>query len=112
MQTEQIEVRSKGDVVGTADYNIYVSTEEALRDIGEEKLLELVNSQVKTNAMNTVRGEKTGSPSQKYLRSQAVARLTMEEFTSAAGDAAALDLIIERHMAEIKASHESVEATA
>jgi hypothetical protein len=107
MKTERAEVKSQSKVVGTAEYPIYEAIQEALTDVGEEKVLALINAQVRTNAMNQVRAEATAKPSSKRLMSIAMSEITPEEFAQVAGDPVAMNSLIESKMAEVKARFEN-----
>lgn len=98
MKTETVEVKSQSEVVGEASFPHYDNTQEVLDGIGEVKMLELVNSQVKTNAMNLVRAEKTGKPSKIRQRSNALAAAPTEELVAASGDADLMDALIAKYL--------------
>jgi hypothetical protein len=103
MKTERSEVKSKSKIVGTAEYPVYDEVQEALDTMGAEKLLSLINSQVRTNEMNSVRAEATTKPSNKRIMNLAFAEITPQEIADAGGDPVAINNLIERKMAEIKA---------
>lgn len=107
MKTERAEVKSQSKVVGTAEYPIYEAVQEALSDLGEEKVLALINAQVRTNTMNQVRAEATAKPSSKRLMSIAMSEITPEEFAQVAGDPTAMNALIESKMEEVKTRFES-----
>ena len=90
-------------VVGTAHFKIYETVEEAAEHLGPEKLLELLNSQVKTNEMNEVRGQAKGGPTAASIRNKAMARFTQEDWTACIGNEEAIKETLERYIAEIKA---------
>lgn len=103
MKTEKSEVKSKSSVVGVAEFPVYDSVAEAVEHIGEDAILKLVNTQVKTNVMNDIRAAATSKPSKKSLRNKAIASITMEEFQGVAGDEQRLQTLIEKKMGEIEA---------
>ena len=107
MQVKTKDVKSKGDVVGTAKYAEYDSTAEAVEAIGEKTCLGLINAQVRTNSMNAVRAEATGTPSEKALRKEALSLITMEEFQAAAGNPVALEELINRKVSDLKEAREA-----
>ena len=61
MNTETAEVKSKGTIVGTAEYSVFDTVDEAVNEQGESSVLELINTQAKTTAMNQVRQDNTSS---------------------------------------------------
>lgn len=64
MQTETVEVKSKGEIVDTIEISQFDSIDEALQELGgEEKVLELVNRQYKSDLTNAARSAKTRSAS-------------------------------------------------
>lgn len=64
MQTETIEVKSKGEVVDTIEVNQFDSMDEALQELGDEnKVLDLINRQYKSDLTNAARSAKTRSAS-------------------------------------------------
>ena len=104
MLQEQSDVKAEMRVVGIAKYPVFETVDELLNDpshgMSEPELLRLINAQVKTNAMNTVRTNATKGPTKGWLRAEA----TNEVFemlaadpglqTSIRGDRAALDKLI------------------
>lgn len=62
MKTISVPVRSDGAIVTNADVNVYDSVDEAVEHQGEESILELINVQSKTSAMNTARIDAGGGP--------------------------------------------------
>lgn len=90
--------------VGIATYAEYDTVAEALDNLGEEKTLELINSQARTNELNRVRGlNRPGGISKTALRNEAMQVITGAEWMSVAGDKAKMDALIEAKMEEIKA---------
>ena len=104
------EVKSKIDgnqmVVGTASYTIYDSLHEARDDIGEEKIILLVNSQSRTDAMNKVRAlSRPGGISKKTLYNKAVAWLcsnALDELIACGGNEMKIQTLVESKMDMIK----------
>jgi len=104
------QVKSKvGDaqaVVGTATYTIYDNLQEAQSDIGEEKIVQLVNSQSRTDAMNKVRAlTRPGGISKKVLYAKAVAWLCnndLDALVGCNGDATKIQELVESKMEMIK----------
>lgn len=102
---------TKKDVkIATASYPEYESAGEALEAIGETKLLELVNAQVRTNELNRVRALHTNGPGKKAIEAKVDASWTMEDFQKfaatndpAAAMAAEKRLRIDRYTEEAKA---------
>ena len=107
MQPQEQDVKSKSDVVGVARYPKYDNVAEAVDDMGETKLLDLVNAQVRTNAMNEVRNKAVGRPSKKKLLRKARASITPEEFIQVAGDEDAIDELIATKAQELLDSGEA-----
>jgi len=103
MRSETKEVKSKSKVVGQATYNVYDNLQEAVENVGESKALELINIQEKTNALNQVRQAAVGKPSKSALKQKALAMISIEEFTSVAGDPTALDNLVSKKVAELEA---------
>ncbi len=116
MIEKQTDVKSKSQVVGQAEYAVYDSVQEAAEHLGVEKALELINAQVRTNAMNEVRGSATGKPSKKKLREAAQVRATPEQWASVAGDSVAIEnmlVVIEQTItAELEQQQAATAATA
>lgn len=106
--------------LGKANYPVYDSWEEVLNDptygVGEEKGLDLLNAQVKTNAMNVLRTSKTKGPTKGLLKSEAMNEIVNEiaagEHQNCLGNKPALDALIERRMVEIEARMKEVEPEA
>lgn len=99
--------------VGTASYSVYEAISEAVDDLGEEKCLELLNAQVRTNEMNRVRGlNRPGAPTKTMLRNKALATLTAADFATVAGDLAKIEALIESRMETIKEEMTTAAGTA
>ena len=109
MKTETAEVKSRRksggettEVVGVAEYKVYDSTAEAAGDIGEEKCLELINAQVRTNELNRVRSLAVGEPSSKALRNEALVRMTAQDWQDVAGDPDKIERRLNEKIEEIR----------
>ena len=72
MQVEQKEVRRKGKVVGVASFEEFENIEEAIAFMGEDTVLDLINTQHGTNARNKIRSDAAGSMSKKALHDAAM----------------------------------------
>jgi len=60
MKKVKREVKSKGEVIDTVEIPVYESIPEAVKAFGDEaKVLDLINRQAATNAMNAARAAKT-----------------------------------------------------
>lgn len=98
--------------VGTAVFDIYDSTGEALDALGEAKVVELINAQVRTNELNKTRGEnRPGGLTKTALRNKAINLLTPADFAKIAaassepgGSALAMENLISEKMAEVQAN--------
>lgn len=106
----EADVSSEQKVIGKAQYPVYETMDEAINHdeygLGEQKILDLLNSQVKTNAMNILRTARTKGPTKSALRSEAVNEIISEisnnEHTDCIGNKDALDALISRRMAKIE----------
>jgi len=105
MKMEEKQVRSKSEVVGVAKYEIFDSVTEAVDSFGEVVVLDLINSQNKTNKLNGVRSLATGKPSKTQLRTEALGSITAEEFASVAGDIQKLTALIEAKVRLLETEH-------
>ena len=103
MRQESKDVKSQSKVVGEAIYNIYDNVAEAVDAKGEATILELINSQERTNEMNKVRQAAVGKPSKTALMQKALAMITGDEFVAVAGDQNALQNLIAKKVAELEA---------
>jgi hypothetical protein len=81
--------------LGFAESKHFETIDEAVEVIGESRLLERLNSQLLTDAMNEFRAEKRpgGTMGKTALRNKAVERLTSEEMTTALTEAAAKGIL-------------------
>lgn len=100
--------------VGTATFNIYDSVGEAIQEVGEAKVLELLNAQTRTNALNEKRAEsRPGSMSKTAMRNKAIGLLTPEDYMTVAqagpNAQATLENLIAAKVAEIAASQPTKE---
>jgi hypothetical protein len=84
--------------VGEVKFNHYETVAEAQHDLGDEKLLKLLNVQVKTSAMNDHRRKFMPQEGKQALRNKAIARVTIEEWGQAAGDQEKIDALIEKYV--------------
>lgn len=90
--------------VGIANFPIYDSVAEAIDDVGEDKVLELVNAQTRTNELNRVRGlSRPGGVSKTALRNKAITMVTPEEWAQVAGNPQAIEALLEAKMEIAKA---------
>lgn len=110
MITGEADVSSEQKVIGTATFPVYETVDEAINDgewgLGEEKLLDILNAQIKTNAMNILRTARTKGPTKSALRSEAMNEIVQEisngEHSGCIGNKDALDSLIARRVAEIE----------
>ena len=107
MQVKNEQGETETRVVGTANYFIYETVSEAVDHLGEEKLLDTLNAQVRTNEMNRVRGEARGGPGKKALEDKAIASFTGEDWASVAGDKDKIRAMIDRRVAELRSQAEA-----
>lgn len=70
--------------IAEASYPEYDSSGECLEALGEAKLVELVNAQVRTNELNRVRALYTNGPGKKALEKRAADSITAEDFMNCA----------------------------
>jgi hypothetical protein len=111
MKIGQSDVSSDRKVIGQAEFPVYETVDEAINHpqhgLGEEKLLDLLNAQIKTNRMNELRTAATKGPTKSALRSQAmneiVSEITNGEHQSVIGDELALNNLIAKRIAELEA---------
>jgi len=104
-------VKSDQKELGDATYPVYETVDEAVNHpefgLGEPALLDLLNAQVKTNAMNQLRTAKTKGPTKTMLRAEATSEIVEEigagQHGDAIGNRMVLEALIERRMAEIEA---------
>ncbi len=102
MQQGEKKVKSGGVVVGTAVYPIWDTLEEAVAEVGESKVLEFTNAQIKTNRANQLRQSISGKPSRANLMEQALSRADFEVMKGMAGDKAAIANYMAGLIAEIE----------
>lgn len=106
--TQEVKTKVEGRqlVCGTASYAIYDSLTEAQGDIGDAKIVQLVNSQSRTDAMNKVRAlSRPGGISKKVLYNKAVAWLCsndVQALVACNGDDAKIQTLVESRMDMIK----------
>lgn len=108
-ESQEVRIRDNGvsKVVGTATYPKYETVSEALSDIGEPKVLENLNAQVRTNEMNRVRALARNGPSSKTMQTEALKRISADEFAACAGDFEAIQKLIEAKIEIIRAEHKA-----
>ena len=112
-------VKAKSDVVGEARFPAFDSVDEAINNseygLGEQKVLELINAQVKTTAMNDLRTAKTKGPTKGALRNIAFSEIMVEmnagEHQDVIGDEVALIALIDRRMAELETRSKEARST-
>ena len=102
---QEVSMRVDGvtKVVGTATFPIFESAQEALDNLGEEKLLDKLNAQVRTDEMNRVRGIARSGPGKKALEQKAIARITADEWQTIAGDEAKIRAMVDKYIAQLEA---------
>lgn len=108
MQNCEAEVTSrKPPSKGIAKYIAYETWAEVWAgEYGETKSLELLNAQIKTNAMNETRASLTKGPSKSLLRSEAINEIMQEvasgSHTEVIGNKPALDALVQNRMDAIE----------
>lgn len=111
MLQKEADVSSEKKIIGQAQFVHYETVDEALNDpehgLGEEGLLDILNSQVKTNAMNVFRTSKTKGPTKGALRTEAASQIVMEitrdgEHQEVVGNSVALEALINRRMVQLE----------
>lgn len=115
MKMHKSPVKSKvngvSTVVGEAHFPQYDSVEEAVQSVSGEILLSVINTQVKTNAMNKVRQDATGGPSKKELQAKAMAYLAkndVQALVEASGKGEAeVQALVERTVELLRAQAEA-----
>jgi hypothetical protein len=103
MKTETKDVFSQQKKVAAAEYQVFDSIGEAVDTLGDLAVLDLINAQHKTNALNNARTLASAKPSKRALEIQAQARITASEFASVAGDPARIRALIDSKIKEIEA---------
>ena len=105
MKYESVPVKSRVNdetiTVGDANFAVYDSLEEAASTEGEQKCLEFVNAQVRTNEMNKVRALAKGGPSKTKLYRMAIIEISGEQWAEAAGDQLKIDEMLAVKIKEI-----------
>lgn len=110
MQIGDSPVSSDAKVIGSAKFPIFETLDEAVNDdthgFGEQRLLDIINAQVKTNAMNALRTERTKGPTKSALRGEAMNEIVSEiangEHSDVIGNREALESLTIRRMAQIE----------
>jgi hypothetical protein len=111
MKIGEADVSSDRKTIGKADFPQFDSMDEAMNHaeygLGEEKALDLLNAQIKTNAMNALRTAATKGPTKGALRSKAMSEIVKEitngEHTEVIGNETALNNLIGKRMEELEA---------
>jgi len=94
MKDGSTDVKSQGVVVGTAVFPIYDTVDEAVAGLGDAKVLQMLNAQVKTTKANELRASLTGKPSKSNQLMAAYMRIASSDpaaLTEHAGDQAWLE---------------------
>lgn len=107
METKTANVKSKTQVVGVATFVVCETLAEAVEHHGEVEVLNLVNTQHKTNEMNVIRQAVTGKPSKKVIEEKAMQKITGEEFTAVAGDIGKLKALMAEKVVEVEKEYEA-----
>lgn len=81
---EQVDVKSKGEVIGQVPVTIYANTKEAVADLGEEKALSYMNQKTKTAAMDALRSP-GGTGSRELMKQLKAAGITPEQVAAKLG---------------------------
>lgn len=63
MEKKSVDVKSKGEVIGKVIVATYANVPEALKILGDEKVLDFINRQHKADTMNTFRSNITKTTS-------------------------------------------------
>lgn len=111
MKIGESDVSSESKIIGRAEFPVYETVDEAVNHseygVGEQKLLDLINAQVKTNAMNILRTARTKGPTKSSLRSEAMNEIIQEisngEHQNVIGNQDAVTNLINARMAKIEA---------
>ena len=122
MKFGESDVSSEQKVIGNAKYVIFETIEEATNDpehgLGEERLLDILNAQIKTNSMNILRTNLTKGPTKSVLRMEAMNEIVQEvtagEHGDCVGNKEALEALIGRRIQqrELRAKEAQAAATA
>ena len=107
MENASVEVRSNRAVVGTAKYPVYASVSEAVGAESEEKLLGILNAQIRTNAMNAVRSLANPSVSKVSIRMEVMSGMSTEDVLAFAGNKAGLQEYVEAEADRLYAERKS-----
>ena len=110
MILKEAPVKSQSKVVGTAQFEVFESVQEAVDTLGPAAVLDLINSQNKTNKQNAIRAAKTGKPSEKRILDEAYLLIKGEEFMLCQGDQAKIQELIESKKAIVRARLEAERA--
>ena len=106
MRTESVNVKSKGKIVATTEWERCDTLDEAVATHGEATVLADTNKRIRTNAMNVARQKAVGVPSLKAHRIAAMSGLTTDELQACVGNGEALEAMVARKAREIAAAEE------
>ncbi len=89
--------------VGTATYNVYETVSEAIQALSETIVLSRINAQVRTDALNKVRAEAVGTPSDESLRLEVISDPAVQQKLAACnGDIARVKAVLDAAVADLK----------
>ena len=116
MKSDSAPVKSRVNnetvTIGMANFPVYDNIDEAVAGEGEEKCLQFINSQTKTNEMNKMRALHRGGPSKGKLQRMAIAETTTAEWAEVACDEAKIDALLKAKSSEIEARMATIAAEA
>ncbi len=120
MKFGESDVSSEQKIIGSAKYTIFETVEEALHDpehgLGEERLLDILNAQIKTNSMNVLRTNLTKGPTKSVLRMEAMNEIVQEvtagEHGECVGNKEALEALIGRRILQLELRAKEAAAAA
>lgn len=104
------EVKGEGKSLGDIEFPVFSTAQEAVDCLGEEQLLLLLNTQVKTTCMNNHRQQHSTKITKGKLREMAFARISAEEFAGAAQDPGAINALIAKKIQEVEAEVDEAKA--
>ena len=102
-QAVKMRINDVSTEVGTATYPEFEAVAEAVDNLGEEKLLEKLNAQIRTDEMNRVRGLARSGPGKKALEGKALASFTAEDWQRVAGDENAIRKLLDEKIDQLRA---------
>ena len=107
MKTGSMPVKAKGKTVGTAEFPIFDSIEEAVADQGgEAAVVALINAQIKQVNCQRLRAALTGKPTKATIQLEAFMAIDPGEVATHKGDKAWLQNRIEEEAVKIRARYE------